>query len=287
MNKIMRKLRSRNGASMLLALVFLLFCTFVGGSVLVSATSNAYRVAHLSDQQDYLNERSAALLMSDELYVEEDKRLQLNVVESVKTYQPVTILESGGTENIAGEDAHTERVVTFQAPANISMTKLQQLMFESTVWRYLREAEDNGSRIDDVTLYNFPVDNKENFLYQYTGLGMMENVPPVEGSFSVTGTFTLEESNTTVTIGGGSDPFVATFTSAGGDELYDFMVDFGDYSHLKVSMNAFSGTSEAIELEQVVAVSTDISSSGYALLTTQSVQTVISWDEPYIEKGGA
>ena len=65
MKHIKKKLRSRLGASLILAMVFMLFCSFVGGSVLASATANAQRVAQLAEQQDFLLERSAALLASD------------------------------------------------------------------------------------------------------------------------------------------------------------------------------------------------------------------------------
>ena len=50
MNKILRKLRSKAGESMILAMVFMLFCSFVGGSVLASATANAQRVAQAAER---------------------------------------------------------------------------------------------------------------------------------------------------------------------------------------------------------------------------------------------
>ena len=77
MSKLQRKLRSRTGASMILALLFLMFCSFVGSSVLVSATANAYRVKLYGEQQDFLDQRSAALLLSDELQVPEGQRFRL------------------------------------------------------------------------------------------------------------------------------------------------------------------------------------------------------------------
>ena len=67
MKQIAGKLRSNSGASMVIALVFMMFCLFVGGSVLAAATANGSRVEHLSDQQDYLDQRSAAMLIADEL----------------------------------------------------------------------------------------------------------------------------------------------------------------------------------------------------------------------------
>lgn len=68
MKPLMNKLRQRTGASMLIALVFMLFCVFVGGSVLTAATANSARMQRKADDdQEYLTLRSAAALLIDEL----------------------------------------------------------------------------------------------------------------------------------------------------------------------------------------------------------------------------
>ena len=92
MSLIKRKLGSKAGASMLLALVFLMFCLFIGGSVLAAATANGSRVAHLkNDQQDYLSQRSAMLLMADMLTGKDGKPLSFTVKEqTVSTGTEVT-----------------------------------------------------------------------------------------------------------------------------------------------------------------------------------------------------
>ena len=79
MNKIQQKLRSRAGASMILARMFMMFCAFIGGTVLASATANAQRVAQMAEQQDFLLERSAALMASDQLQLESGKYLRLSI----------------------------------------------------------------------------------------------------------------------------------------------------------------------------------------------------------------
>ena len=82
MQSIKRKLSSQSGGSMLLALVFLLFCLFVGGSVLASATANGGRVNDLkASQQEYLTQRSAMLLMADMLESNDGSDLQLTIKE--------------------------------------------------------------------------------------------------------------------------------------------------------------------------------------------------------------
>ncbi len=83
MTKIMQKLHSRSGASMLLAMIFIMFCTFVGGTVLAAATANGSRVAKMThEQQAYLSQRSAALVIADQLTKGADNGLQLTIVET-------------------------------------------------------------------------------------------------------------------------------------------------------------------------------------------------------------
>ncbi len=76
MQKINRKLRSERGASLVFAMVFMLFCAFVGGSVLAAATANGGRIQSQADnQQAYLNPRSVASVLSDDLAAPEKNKL--------------------------------------------------------------------------------------------------------------------------------------------------------------------------------------------------------------------
>lgn len=68
MKKIREKLRSQNGASILLALLFFLLCGMVGASVLMAAASNAGKSrSSREEQQKYLTLSSALQLVCDEL----------------------------------------------------------------------------------------------------------------------------------------------------------------------------------------------------------------------------
>jgi len=68
MRSVREKLHSSSGASLALALVFLLFCLMVGAVVLTAAASNVGRIRHQKDsQQDYLTVSSAARLLREEL----------------------------------------------------------------------------------------------------------------------------------------------------------------------------------------------------------------------------
>ena len=80
MSKIKQKLHSRSGASMLLAMVFMMFCTFVGGTVLAAAVANGNRVAQqTNEQQAYLNQRSALMVIADQLKQGADNGLQMTI----------------------------------------------------------------------------------------------------------------------------------------------------------------------------------------------------------------
>lgn len=130
MNQFRDKLRSRAGASMMLALVFMLFCAFVGGSVLASATANAQRVGDLQEQQEFLLERSAALLLSDQLQLDSDQHLRLKVVDAQKSIQEVTITNGGGIVNQG--DPTQAREITFTLQTNVGT--LSQMKLTSTAY---------------------------------------------------------------------------------------------------------------------------------------------------------
>lgn len=306
MKKIQRKLRSKTGASMLLALVFLLFCSFVGGSVLVSATANAYRVAHLAEQQDFLNQRSAALLLGDELQLEPGQQLRLHVVDAYKTTKEVNIVNGGGVVETGNKTE--ERVITFQLITNVQSSKitgLQRLMLESTVWRYLRENVAGEDKKTTVVISNFPFSETtlNDFCFKYSGV-TLSNGTVVNGVVKDCVVKVLEANNAnpmpvkeTLTVTGTAEKVVlpsytANFSSGLDEELYDFHVDFGDLSQLRLTMDAFSGTSDEITVaatatEGYLYTDTAKSGTGYIQVTMVSTQTTISWDDPLVEKGGA
>ena len=71
------KIKSNKGATLLIAIVFMLFCVFVGGSVLAAATANGSRVEQaMDDEQAYLSQRSAALIAAEELRSEDSVKIR-------------------------------------------------------------------------------------------------------------------------------------------------------------------------------------------------------------------
>ncbi len=273
MNQISRKLRSNSGATMIIALMFMMFCLFVGGSVLASASANGYRVAHLSDQQDYLDQRSAAMLISDELSAGSVSH-QLTVHDVTQVVQQVTVGD-GGVITPVGQPT-TYHTITFQAPAGLQMNALQRVLYEATVWRYLAE--------NSVDLTKTKVEIT-NFTYQGGTV--------IGGISGVTNPFWYQTSATTgqISITGSKSgtqftAFTAYFESDDNQGLYDFLVSFGEFSQLKVAMHAFTGTRTPV-VRETIAPWTSGGTTFDAQITTTSQQYVISWDTPMIEKGGA
>ena len=274
MKKIHNKLRSRVGASMILAMVFMLFCAFIGGSVLASATANAQRVAQMAEQQDFLLERSAALLLSDQLQLDDGEYLRLTVVDQKQNIQAVTVGNGGVVVPIDGK-VMQQRVITFQLSASQELTHMHRLMVESTVLRYLRENAEGESPV--VKLENFPDDITSTTKFQFKNTNTDPDDPTIVD-------------NLTVNCGDERIPDYTANLSVGRDtDLYDFFVDFGENSQLKLTMNAYSGSSNPIVIENPPSVDngTYFENNATVQITVESTQTSISWKDPLIEKGGA
>jgi hypothetical protein len=287
MNKFKKKLRSRVGASMILALVFMLFCTFVGSSVLASATANAQRVAQLAEQQDFMLQRSAALLMSDQLRLGNSQYLRLNVVDSVRTINEVDV-GNGGVVTATGEKEE-QRVISFTLTTNVpTLSQMQRLMVESTVWRYLRENTQGETRPLTVAVLNFPTATTADFLQQYTYPSAEADSRHIGGTMTVT--VTPEAVNTTPATTMSIPGYTAAFSSGRDTELYDFFVSFGENSQVRMTMNGYSGSSTPITVEGTPVegnLTNDDDPTGYIQISTVSTQTTISWQKPLVEKGGA
>lgn len=298
MRRITQKLRSRSGATMLIAMVFMMFCAFVGGSVLVAATANAYRVAQMAEQQDFLCERSAALLLSDQVQLNTGEQFRLHVVDAMVTTKEVNVIDGGGVEETGNQE--TERVITFHLVTNIrpaDMDTMQKLMAQTTVWRYLRE--NAAGTAYKVEVIGFPgVDDLSDFLYVYEdasisgGKVTISNTSnsEVKGSFAVSTRMSSTDAPEGITEIPG---YTAYFSSGKGEELYDFHVDFGETGQLMLSVGAFQGSSPEITVVspaqdgQLTNQPAGTTPTGFVQVTTRSTQTIISWDDPRIEKGEA
>ena len=274
MKKIHNKLRSRVGASMILAMVFMLFCAFIGGSVLASATANAQRVAQMAEQQDFLLERSAALLLSDQLQLDSGDYLRVTVIDQDQNIQAVTVGNGGTVVPIAGK-VMQKRVITFQVNASEQLTHMQRLMVESAVLRYLQENAEGEN--PEIHLEQFPgnSDTTGDFLFKNTNTNPDD--PKIVDNLSVSSTNAMIPA------------YTANLSVGRDQDIYDFFVDFGDNSQLKLTMNAFSGSSNPITIENPASIDNGqyFTGNAYVQVTIESTQTSISWKNPLIEKGGA
>lgn len=295
MNLISRKLRSNSGATMLIALVFMMFCLFVGGSVLASASANGYRVKHLSDQQDFLNQRSAALLLSDEIDGE-DGTGKLQVTDVVLSETPKILLPGGGVANDTYTSRTTKatRTITFTADFSEAkpMTAMQRLMFETAVCRYLKEngitIGTTGDTTTTVALSGFyhngaAITQISQFWCGYAG---PDSAAEIGGTVTLTGNF-----GTPTAPGEQFTTYSASFTSGEDDELYDFLVTFGDYTQMTVSANAYMSRRE---ITQPGTITTDDdqtgAQTGHTLvheIAASTIKSTIKWEDAYIQKGGA
>ena len=125
---ITQKLNSKRGASMIMAMVFLLFCLLIGGSVYASATANGSRIENMTgNQQEYYSQRSAMMLMADMLKDKDGKELQVTVTE-------VTV--TNGNES-------PERTIRFSCPGlkkdESGISFLQQILLKYVVASHYEE----------------------------------------------------------------------------------------------------------------------------------------------------
>lgn len=127
-----RKMHDKFGKTMVLALVFLLAAMLLGAAVLAAATANANRAAQQrQENQCYIRNRSAMLLMAQLLQSTPESRLQL-------TIQDVTVSEGDGAE----------RTVTYQIQGEARYRKsiLQKLLYGYAVNRYEEAHGWDGER---------------------------------------------------------------------------------------------------------------------------------------------
>ena len=169
-----------------------------------------------------------------------------------------------------------KRYITFQITTNVEeLTPLQQLMIEATVCRFLQANPTDTTVVKngtEIILQGFGwAATKEQFMYQWSA-GDSEII----GELQISGTAQIQDSGTIPVL----DSFTAYFTSGADTQIYDFIVDFGDLSQLRLTMNAFSGTSNPLELKESPDEAT------MTRIYNNMAQTVISWDDPFVEKGG-
>jgi len=266
-NRMIQKMRDRSGASMLLALVFLMFCVFIGGTVLAAASANGYRAADRTKKQQYLDERSAALLLTEQLKTDEDHSFQL-IVEDIKVNKQKGSVGEGGEWLGEAGNTSAERVITFRAMQNAEMSSMQRLVMETAVWNYLKK--DPVYQKDNVVLAGFLYGGAE-----LTKLDDFWTQPDVSAAGVLSGTISVDGKNGDVVFADCDMRYIC-------GEDYSITMDFGEDSQLVIEMHALSDATEPADQSAIKAEA----DGTYQIKSTQS-RTVIVWSDPVIVKGGA
>ena len=222
MFKITQKLRSRRGASLILAMVFILMCLFVGGSVLAAATANGGRVADLtSNQQAYLSQRSAALLMADMLKGDGNSNLQLTIKQ---------VSESSGSG-----DPTVNTIYTLSGAA--APTNLQRILVENALRNY-HIFKTPGT--EDYNGFTFPEVTSD----EIYATANAELFPSNNGTFTITEPNGTELKATFVT------PTPPQNLTDMKSEHFDLRIDFGTGSQISLYVKATYSEGNPIEVTQ-------------------------------------
>lgn len=279
--KIKEKLRSSKGASLIIALVFMLFCAMVGSAVLAAATANGGRVAALkSDQQDYLNQRSAATLLQDELTM---SRPQLVITKTTTTTTKYTVGDGGVTTQIG--NAVKETTLNFDVSGSIQ-TKLDQLLFESAILRYLQQ-NDMMDYYDKEVITGFDIPQADNKTLAIEAPNKFQLIKynPQEIKKSPIANLSVDlKAN-------GESESKSAFTARVGcsgnkDNLYCFLVDFGnETTEGMLSLRMYAAVSDPRTSKMTEQGADKDNSSIYVREDIETVTQTISWDSPEVMKG--
>ncbi len=300
MTKMLKaKLRSKAGVSMLIALLFLMFCVFIGGTVLAAATANGRRVEQLASQQEQLISRSTAMLLGDELQLDPDESLRIKVLDVDKTIYEIQATD--GHYELLSTAPVRKREVTFTVDIHLNaghkLKPLQRLQIEAAILRYIQEhPSDDQSLQPDIKIVGFIVDGVEitkNDFWLKTDLN-----GNVEGSLQV------EATHDTVDIPG----FDLTVSCGSGDDCYDLLLATEGTASVRVRLRAYDNTvptpgpaaSELPEnptsLTQLPEGSYEVFPEGYSavhrdcnmlyVITHEQYNVAIGWEDPLVEKGG-
>lgn len=203
MRELRKKLHSQSGASILLALLFLLACMMVGASVLTAAASNAGKIqSSYEEQQRYLALSSALRLVIDQL-------------EEAKYYGRYTVDKWTEHETIEDKDGNTTVIdkpyyKIMQRPGAFTCGSLAALQ-EDAEGKLVLDGEGNPREKGDTVL-TFQKEMDGLFARQFTGTGyetevetagLPTNPPSVLGS-----TPEITTRNLTVTVTGAENEFI-------------------------------------------------------------------------------
>lgn len=223
MKPLINKLRQRTGASMLIALVFMLFCIFIGGSVLAAATANSARMQRkVDDDQEYLTLRSAAALLIDELRRTTRSGTQMSVLlDTSETFSD-------------DEDADPVLKTTVAYALTDNRNELRELAYLCAACKY---CSTHGLSADDTDFSDFTRFNRDPILI----------TPALADGSSTRSDFTL-----TLALDSTDHPLTASMVC---ENDYDisvfFLTDDGEISdklHIEMNTSYFDDTDELLNV---------------------------------------
>ena len=262
MQRICDKLKSKAGTSLILALVFMLICAFVGAAVLASSTANVGRTENLfKDNQDYLSQRSAANLILDELFEEDvngNGDLVLKCSYTGTVIRTVRRIEDKSETIIKQETSDVSQVV-FEAGGNnatATMNQLQRVVYETAVMNYI---EVNG----------LPQGINPTF----------KNFKYVDGSTAqTTDNFIVSDSASTLFLSDPADPDGSAGITArvrfSETNPNNLVIDFGEDSKVSILINARSFANPKINGEES---KTELGDNLYEVRIPTTDSTSLTW----------
>lgn len=155
MKHLGQKIKSNKGATLLIAIVFMLFCVFIGGSVLAAATVNGSRLKKsVESEQAYLSQRSAALLIAEQLYSTDAVEIDYYPEETFGSSQ-VSLAEPEGNIPMLRKQAYLCAAEQYRNTCGDDFCKFTYSKGSVSVGENGRTQVDFSLRLDDPaeTLY--------------------------------------------------------------------------------------------------------------------------------------
>ena len=270
MKNIMKKLRSSSGATLLIVLAFMIFCLFIGASVLAAASVSGSRIRSLNaQQQDTLNQRNMAALLVDELKSPGGGPLTLTISRDATTRTFYRLDEASGSFQLdPSAPAQMSRTLKFKAsalPEGKQYSPMQLLLFECAAEQYLDNMEEKGDSVSGYHSWEF-----ENFVSSDgTTVTSHEDFAVDSGEMLI---HVTDPEGEDIPLLFCCDP-----------ETYSLSVEFQENPLVHVSMKILAAP-EPVEDEGYEPYEVDASGRYYDE-TTESEIFTITWPSPSVEKG--
>ena len=161
-NRIEKKWRGQEGATLLLALLFFLFCAVCGSVVLAAATTSAGRIAGLGkNRQKYQSVEAAARLLENELH---KASVTLQETEKITVTVEHVEKENDGEDGEKSEETYTTTTYVFSGPDFLNGGS------GKTIGQTAADTDKAGEN-DEASAATFSTDNGRN-----SSLSMLEQL---------------------------------------------------------------------------------------------------------------